>query len=115
MNAKSIGLEVKRIKEATAKACSVTAADIDGESREADIVKARHLSMLFCRRLLGLSYPAIAEAFHKPTHVTALLACRAMESKIAKDKAVAVLAKRLENEIGEKFSKPNAVSAKDSR
>ena len=104
MTPKQTAAQVALIKQTVAGAVGVSPAQIDGESREADTVKARHLSMLFCRRLLGMSYPAIAEAFNKPTHVTALLACRAMETKIATNKKTALFSESLEGVIRAKLS-----------
>ena len=104
MTLKQTADRIALIKKHVGEAVGATPQEIDGESHEARIVKARHFSMLFCRRLLAMSYPAIADAFAKPNHVTALYGCRAMESKIATDKALAVLSNRLETEIRVKLS-----------
>ena len=101
-----IASKIALIKKHVGETVGATPQEIDGESHDARIVRGRHLSMLFCRRLLGLSYPALAMAFNKPNHVTALYGCRVIETRIAADRLLALLSNRLESELRTKLNLP---------
>lgn len=66
---------------AAAQAWGVSAVDILGRSREADVAKARRLAMSLSRSITKLSHSEIALYFGK-THGAVLNACRQMAGRL---------------------------------
>lgn len=60
----------ERIIAAVAECADLTAADLVGADRRESRVYPRHVAMLLCRERLGLSFPRLAEVFHRDHSTT---------------------------------------------
>jgi hypothetical protein len=49
----------------TARAAQVTVSEILSKKRSQSLIRARHIAMLLCRDVLGMSYPEIGRAFRR--------------------------------------------------
>jgi hypothetical protein len=91
-----------RVVEASAAYFGLPAADVLGSGRAADVALARQVAMFLCRRLLGLSLPAVGRVFDRD-HSTVLHAARKVEgltqSRAASAAVVRVAVRRLEWEL----------------
>jgi hypothetical protein len=72
-------LRIFEVKAAVYRQFGVTAADLDGHSREAPIVRARRTAMYLARKLTGKSFVAVGRLFGDRDHTTVIQACRTIE------------------------------------
>jgi len=77
--------DLTAIVHAVSKELGVPAQEITGRGRTAELARARQVSMFLARKILNLSFPAIAKAFGGKDHTTVIYACRKVESMEATD------------------------------
>ena len=82
---------VKRV----ALAYRLDAADVLGAGRTPTEALARQVSYYLARRLTGMSYPQLGQAFGGRDHTTILHGVRAVEARLAGDAALRRLVERL--------------------
>jgi len=76
------------IKDAVAKFYNVTLMELEGESRDAAIVKPRHVGMYLARKLTRNGLPSIAHAFNRSHHTTSLNAFQRISRKLEHDEGL---------------------------
>ena len=73
-------LTPESIISTVAEQFSLPVADILGTKRQHILVQARQISMLLCRELLGLSFPALGTVFGGKNHATVFYACKKIQA-----------------------------------
>jgi chromosomal replication initiator protein len=73
-------VDLTAIVDTVSNELGVPANEITGARRTAPLAHARQVSMLLARRILKLSFPAIAKAFGGKDHSTVIHACAKIES-----------------------------------
>jgi chromosomal replication initiator protein len=76
---------ISEIAKAAARHFRLRLADLRGESRQANMVKARGLAMLLARQQTGMSLQQIGDYFGGRDHTTVLHAVRKLEGSLAED------------------------------
>lgn len=79
----------------TAEFYALHVKDIRGKGRTAKVVLARHISMYLCRKLMGLSYVAIAEFFGGKDHTTVIHACNKIENQRELQATINILSQKI--------------------
>ena len=74
------------IIEETAKCFMLTPEDVKGQSRQANIVIARHIAMYLVRKITNLTLNDIGEAFDGRHHTTVMASVNFVEKKMKEDK-----------------------------
>ena len=80
---------IRRIRNAVARHCGMTVADLVGPSRRRHVVQARGLAMYLARRLTSESLLAIGAAFGSRDHTTVLHGIRVIASRRLADAGLA--------------------------
>ncbi|AHI53413.1 chromosomal replication initiation protein [Spiroplasma sabaudiense Ar-1343] len=97
----SIGkMNTRKIKDVVAEKFGVTVKMIDGKSRIANLVNARHLAMYLTKILLNHNLSVIGSEFGGKDHTTVINAINNVETKISKDKEY----KRMVEQIKKRLS-----------
>lgn len=73
-------LTPESIISTVAEQFSLSVAEILGNKRQHILVQARQISMLLCRELLGLSFPALGVVFGGKNHATVFYACKKIQA-----------------------------------
>ena len=81
-------LTPESIIHTVAEQFSVPADDIMGNKRQQNLVQARQISMLLCRELLGLSFPAVGAVFGGKNHATVFYSCKKVQLLQKDDKVM---------------------------
>lgn len=76
---------VKLIVDIVAGHFHVRAADIRGNRRPTELVRARWVALWLARTMTGASYPALGQAFGGRDHATVINACKRMRERLAGD------------------------------
>lgn len=71
-----------------AEAMNISPEEITGNSRRADIVKARQTAMYLCREFLQVSLAALGKYFTGKNHATVIYACKKIENILDSDSIV---------------------------
>lgn len=87
--------EIEAIIHAVALDCGVTVGAVKSRSRAEPLATYRQIGMLLLREKTPASYPAIALAFNRAHHGTAIHGCEAARNKAAQDPRVALRLERL--------------------
>jgi len=74
------------IIEETAKCFMLTPEDVKGQSRQANIVIARHIAMYLVRKITNLSLNDIGDEFEGRHHTTVMSSVKFVEKKMKEDK-----------------------------
>ena len=79
-------ITIKTLKNAVNEYYGLSKGQLEGKSRIAKLVQARHIAMHLCRKHLDLTYDAIGDAFGKRDHSTVMNACERIEKLIKTEK-----------------------------
>ena len=107
------------ILEAVADVTRLTVPLIQGPSRKANFVEARHISMYLMRQHTNLSYPKIAKIFGRRDHTTAVYAVHKVEdyirsgSSIGKDNDTKAIIRQVERRLVDYYESKAFVSSKE--
>lgn len=91
---------LSEIAKATARQFRLRLADLRGESRQANMVKARGLAMLLARQQTGMSLQQIGDYFGGRDHTTVLHAVRKLEGNLASDSGLRSHLESLRQRLG---------------
>ncbi|MHB9035083.1 MAG: chromosomal replication initiator protein DnaA [Armatimonadota bacterium] len=92
-------IDAQKVQLEVAKKFNVDLSEMKGKCRSADIVLPRQIAMYLIRELTDYSLPSVGKAFGGRDHSTVIHACKKIEEKLAKDKALASLVTELAHQI----------------
>jgi chromosomal replication initiator protein len=81
-----------------ARRFELTPEEIKGSRRRQNIVLARQTAMYLCRKLLGVSYPALGRIFGGKDHSTVLYSVKKIEELQQDDQEINDMLKELANQ-----------------
>ena len=93
--------QVNRIQSVVSRITGIKMNDICSSSRKSEIVRARHLSMYFCRFNTHINLLIIARLHSKDNHATVIHACKMIENELRRDKKLKSIFESIKNEINE--------------
>ena len=92
-------ITVEEIIRKVSNLTKVDESDIVGQSRRAEIVEARQISIYLCRELLGSSLASIGMHFSGRDHTTVLHACKVIDEKKKNNKRISGIVSDIKNEL----------------
>ena len=92
-------LTVEKVIAAVATTYGLTAAQLTGKIRTAQIALARHIAMYICRDLLDAPFAKIGAAFGGRDHTTVMNGVEKVEKSLASDKELQRVVKRIESKL----------------
>ncbi len=92
-------ITVEEIIRKVSNLTKVDESDIVGQSRRAEIVEARQVSIYLCRELLGSSLASIGMHFSGRDHTTVLHACKVIDEKKKNNKRISGIVSDIKNEL----------------
>jgi chromosomal replication initiator protein len=92
--------QVNTIQTIVSRVTGIKMLDICQNSRKAEIVQARHLSMYFCRFYTRITTKEIAKAHGKDNHATVLHACKMIENDIHRNRKLQEIIQKIKSELG---------------
>jgi chromosomal replication initiator protein len=91
---------VERILEATATVCRAPLRALRGRSRAPELVLPRHIAMYLARKLLQRPFTELGQLFGRE-HTTVLHAWRGITTRLEKDRQLAEVVERIEQQLAE--------------
>lgn len=91
------------IRRAVCKRFNVTALDLDGTRRQADLVEARHVAFFLAKKMTDLSYPRIGRVFGFRDHSTVMHGCEKVKWWLINDPGVEDILRELAAEAREEM------------
>ena len=92
-------ITVEEIIRKVSSLTNIKESDIVGQSRRAEIVEARQVSIYLCREMLGSSLASIGMHFSGRDHTTVLHACKVIEEKRKNNKRISGIVADIKNEL----------------
>ena len=92
-------ITVEEIIRKVSNLTNIKESDIVGQSRRAEIVEARQVSIYLCREMLGSSLASIGMHFSGRDHTTVLHACKVIEEKRKNNKRISGIVADIKNEL----------------
>ena len=92
-------ITVEEIIRKVSSLTNIKESDIVGQTRRAEIVEARQVSIYLCRDMLGSSLASIGMHFSGRDHTTVLHACRVIEEKRKNNKRILGIITDIKNEL----------------
>ena len=92
-------ITVEEIIRKVSNLTKVDESDIVGQSRRAEIVEARQVSIYLCRELLGSSLASIGMHFSGRDHTTVIHACKVIDEKKKNNKRISGIVSDIKNEL----------------
>ena len=92
-------ITVEEIIRKVSSLTNIKESDIVGQTRRAEIVEARQISIYLCRDMLGSSLASIGMHFSGRDHTTVLHACRVIEEKRKNNKRILGIITDIKNEL----------------
>ena len=92
-------LTVEKVIAAVATTYGLTAAQLTGKIRTAQIALARHIAMYICRDLLDAPFAKIWAAFGGRDHTTVMNGVEKVEKSLSSDKELQRVVKRIESKL----------------
>lgn len=78
---------------------NIRAEDIKGDSRQKQVVIARQMAMMMCRRHLAMSLPQIGQLFSSRSHSTVLSAIQRMQKLIENEISMGTVLTKIEKDL----------------
>lgn len=95
-NRSNLGAIIRAVADVT----GVPALQIEGQSRRADRVRARHVAMYLAREVTGAGFKVIGRAFEGRDHATVISAWRKIGAALDDDPALRSLVRRCRARVG---------------
>jgi chromosomal replication initiator protein len=89
--------QVNRIQSTVSRVTGIKMSDICSKSRKAEHVRARHLSMYFCRYNTEINLQIIARLHSKDNHATVIHACKMIEIESKSNKKISQMIEEINN------------------
>lgn len=92
-------IQVQQIQQIVSNVTKISLEDIISQTRKANIVQARHLSMHFSRWYTALPMKKIANLHGKDNHATIIHADEVISSEIRRNKSLKAIYEEIESQI----------------
>lgn len=90
---------IEKIQDAVTEFYGISADDLTGPKRIAELARARQVAMFLCRELTEASLQQIAHAFRKKDHTTVIHAQRKIEELVKEDPILRQTVENLKNKL----------------
>ena len=94
-----VQITVEEIQRVVCKHTGISLTEMNSKRRTQNLVTARHMAMLLCRKLVTASYPEIGSKFGHRDHSTVIHAYNTMNRRISQEPALRDAVQAIEREL----------------